>query len=159
MFLMWVLRFFVFRLYESPKYLVARGRDADAVEVVHKVAAYNGRTSALRLEHLQSVDESFASAKDPYGRKSGVDTSARAAIERKLEVFSADHVRALFATRKLAWNTSLLIILWGKHWFSLTKSILIKLLFFLPLALIGLAFPLYVIDSESCVLVLLTFSI
>ena len=48
-----VLRFFVFHLYESPKYLMGRGRDAEAVEVIHKIAAYNGRTSSLTLEMLE----------------------------------------------------------------------------------------------------------
>lgn len=61
MFLLWILRFFVFTLYESPKYLMGRGRDAEAVEVLHKVARYNGMESSLKIEHLQAVDERFAS--------------------------------------------------------------------------------------------------
>ena len=43
MFVMWVLRFFVFHLYESPKYLMGKGKDEEAVEVVRCVAVYNGR--------------------------------------------------------------------------------------------------------------------
>jgi hypothetical protein len=39
--------FHLYELYESPKFLMGRGRDADAVEVVHKVAAYNDITSNL----------------------------------------------------------------------------------------------------------------
>jgi len=128
MFVMWVLRFFCFHLYESPKYLMGRGRDEEAVVVVHKVAAYNGKTSSLRLEQLQEVEgDAFASSpssdKDPEKATSHkFDTSARAAALRKMEKFNTGHVRSLFATRKLAWSTSLLIALW---------------------ALIGLAFPLY----------------
>jgi hypothetical protein len=34
-----VIRIFIFHLYESPKFLMGRGRDAEAVQVVHKVAA------------------------------------------------------------------------------------------------------------------------
>lgn len=117
MLLLFVLRFFVFHLYESPKYLMGRGRDAEAVEVLHKVAAYNRRTSTLTLGMLQDAEHGAA----PTG-ESKVNTSARAAVARKLKVFDGDHVRSLFATRKLAWSTSLLIILW---------------------AFIGLAFPLY----------------
>jgi hypothetical protein len=52
----WGLRFFVFKLYESPKFLMGRGMDAEAVDVVHKVAAYNGRTSTLTLEHLTRTE-------------------------------------------------------------------------------------------------------
>lgn len=123
MFLLWVLRFFAFSLYESPKYLVGRGRDAEAVAVIQKVAAYNGQTSSLTLEHLQTIDDCLGSRRStaPGGgleavekrEKNAFDTSAKGVIMRKLEVFSGEHIRALFATRKLAWSTSLLIVLWG----------------------------------------------
>lgn len=118
MFLLWILRFFVFTLYESPKYLMGRGRDAEAVEVLHKVARYNGIESSLKIEHLQAVDERFASdASHGNVEAPGVvlDSSARAAIRRKLAGFNGSHVRALFATRKLAWSTSILIVIWGKY--------------------------------------------
>ncbi|EMD40181.1 major facilitator superfamily [Gelatoporia subvermispora B] len=120
MLLLFILRFFVFHLYESPKYLMGRGRDAEAVEVVHRVARYNGRTSSLTLEQLREAGD-IGKGMDENEQKQ-MDTSAKAAVKRKLEKFSYSHVQALFATRKLAYSTSLLIILW---------------------ALIGLAFPLY----------------
>jgi len=123
MLLLFVLRFFVFHLYESPKYLMGRGRDAEAVEVIHRVARYNGRTCSLTLEQLKEPENSL-SGEDGKGKiqQGQMNTSTKAAVKRKLEKFSYSHVQALFATRKLAYSTSLLIILW---------------------ALIGLAFPLY----------------
>ncbi|KAJ7273809.1 MFS general substrate transporter [Mycena rebaudengoi] len=93
MMVLWAIRFFVFQLYESPKYLMGAGRDEEAVEVVHKVAAYNGTTSTLT------------------GRKQ--DTSVQAAVERKLSTFKGNHVKSLFASPKLAYSTSLLIVLWA----------------------------------------------
>lgn len=107
MLLLSVLRFGVFRLHESPKYLMGRGRDADAVAVVHKVAAYNGRESSLTVEHLKAAEAAAG------GGEGKMDTSARGAMARKLQAFDGGHVRALFATRKLAYSTTLLIILWG----------------------------------------------
>ncbi|KAL6308279.1 MFS general substrate transporter [Sparassis latifolia] len=118
MMLFFFLRFFVFHLYESPKYLMGRGHDAEAVEVVQRIAKYNGRTSSLILEMLTEAGETV---KEP-GREAEMDTSARAAVIRRMRKFSGSHVKSLFATRKLAYSTSLLIIIW---------------------ALIGLAFPLY----------------
>ncbi|KDQ59857.1 hypothetical protein JAAARDRAFT_33431 [Jaapia argillacea MUCL 33604] len=121
MLILFILRFFVFHLYESPKYLMGRGRDEEAVEVVHQVAAYNGKKSNLTLEKLREVGELRGEGGDEEkGRK--LDTSATGAVKRKLAIFSGNHVKSLFATKKLAWSTSLLIVLW---------------------ALIGLAFPLY----------------
>lgn len=120
MLLLWGTRFFLFKLYESPKYLMGRGRDQDAVDVMHKVASYNGKTTTLTLEQLTAAG-SYGDEKNRVDDRR-LDTSATGALRRQLEKLSAAHVKALFATRKLAWSTSLLIIIW---------------------AFIGLAFPLY----------------
>ncbi|OBZ68823.1 putative MFS-type transporter PB1E7.08c [Grifola frondosa] len=122
MLLLFVLRFFVFHLYESPKYLMGRGRDAEAVNVVQLVAQYNGRECGLTVEMLLEVGsgKTVSDAKDET--QIAMNTSATAALFRQMQMFSARHVKALFATKKLAYSTTLLIILW---------------------ALIGLAFPLY----------------
>lgn len=109
MMLLWILRFFVFNLYESPKYLMGRGRDEAAVGIVHKVAAYNGKTSTLTVEQLKGAGKLASEVEEAE-----MDVSAIAAIKRKLAIFDASHVKPLFATRKLAYSTSLLIILWGK---------------------------------------------
>ena len=124
MLLLFALRFFVFEMYESPKYLMGRGRDAEAVAVVHKVAWYNGRASSLTLEMLQdagrAAGEGKAAGEGGVGGGGGggggaaMDTSARGALSRKLRAFSGEHVKSLFATRKLAYSTTLLIILWGR---------------------------------------------
>ncbi|THH32408.1 hypothetical protein EUX98_g1754 [Antrodiella citrinella] len=114
MLLLSFVRFFVFHLYESPRYLMSRGDDKTAVEIIHEIAKYNKTTSRLTLEMLTNA-----------GQKPGVedlDVSAKAIVARKMKQVNLNHVKPLFATRKLALSTSLLIIIWG---------------------LIGLAFPLY----------------
>ena len=113
-----LLRVFVFDTYESPKYLMGRGRDAEAVEIVHKVARYNGRVSSLTLEMLQDAErtERGANTKEELGDEAGkpkTDTSMRAAVLRNLKTYSGGHIKLLFATRKLAYSTTLQIILWG----------------------------------------------
>ncbi|PIL22729.1 MFS general substrate transporter [Ganoderma sinense ZZ0214-1] len=123
MMVMFILRFFVFHLHESPKYLMGRGRDEEAVEVVQAIAKYNGTTSKLTLDLLKEAEHEVGVREEEKGNTTHVmDTSAKAAIARKLNIFSLEHVRPLFATKKLAYSTTLLIILW---------------------AFIGLAFPLY----------------
>ncbi|KAF9529833.1 MFS general substrate transporter [Crepidotus variabilis] len=112
MILLWAIRFFLFKLYESPKYLMGKGEDEKAVQVIHQVAQKNGVQSSLTLEKLASLGPVTEVKKN---RATGV-------VLEKLSVFDSNHVAPLFATRKLAWSTSLLIVLW---------------------ALIGLAFPLY----------------
>ncbi|KZV93829.1 MFS general substrate transporter [Exidia glandulosa HHB12029] len=118
MLVLWGIRFFIFKLYESPKYLMGRGKDQQAVDVVRFVAKTNGHETHLSVEDLRSLDGSTIAG----GDDAALDTSAAAAVKRKLAAFNSGHVKSLFATRKLAWSTFLLIIIW---------------------ALIGLAFPLY----------------
>ena len=118
MMFLWILRFFVFNLYESPKYLMGRGRDEAAVEVIHTVAAYNGKTSYLTVGHLKSAEKLGKSSPE---EEIAMDVSIAAAVKRKLAIFDSSHVKPLFATRKLAYSTSLLIALWGKVFCSTSR--------------------------------------
>lgn len=109
--IMFGCRFLLFTLYESPKFLMGRGRDDEAVRVVHEVARRNGKTTTLSLADLEVFNQEG---------QQGVDASA--ALKRRLEKVKLTHVRALFASPKLAWSTSLIMLVW---------------------AFIGLGFPLY----------------
>ncbi|KAJ4379918.1 hypothetical protein N0V86_005102 [Didymella sp. IMI 355093] len=51
-----VLRSVIFRFQESPKFLLYRGKDAQAIEVLEKIALYNKTTCSLTLEQLQAVE-------------------------------------------------------------------------------------------------------
>jgi hypothetical protein len=48
---------------------------------------------------------------DPLGE--GPQTDAQAALKRKLEKVNLTHVRALFATKKLAFSTALIMTVWA----------------------------------------------
>ena len=118
MLILWGIRFFLFKLTESPKFLMGRGKDAEAVAAVHRVATYNKKTIEFTEESLKRAGDNA-----DIGRvEKTVDTSTKGALLRQLEKFDASHIKALFATPKLAWSSTLVISLW---------------------ALIGLAFPLY----------------
>ncbi len=49
------LRFVVFNFQESPKFLLYRGRDEKAVEVLHKIAKFNGRESTITIEAFEAL--------------------------------------------------------------------------------------------------------
>lgn len=52
------LRFFVFTFHESPKFLLSRGREAEAIEVLHKIAKFNrAPPPELTLEMFAMIDE------------------------------------------------------------------------------------------------------
>ncbi|KAF5626036.1 major facilitator superfamily transporter [Fusarium sp. NRRL 52700] len=101
--LMFLARFVLFKIYESPKYLMSKGRDEEAVRVVHTVAKKNGKTSTLTLEDLKACE--------PEGYVAQTDTSA--ALKRYLEKVDLSHVKALFVTRKLGLSTGLIMAVWA----------------------------------------------
>ncbi|KAH8785213.1 major facilitator superfamily domain-containing protein [Diaporthe sp. PMI_573] len=49
------LRCFVFRFRESPKFLVYKGQDGEAIKVVHHIANTNGTVCRLSLEHFEAL--------------------------------------------------------------------------------------------------------
>ena len=87
---------------------MGKGKDEDAVRVVHEVARRNGRTSNLTIEDL-TVCESLAVA----GTPAQVQTTAAAAVKRNLQKVDASHIKALFATKKLAFSTSVITVVWA----------------------------------------------
>ena len=105
---LWVLRFVSFTLLESPRYLSGLGRDKEAVEVIHKLAAYNSTDSDISVESL----------KEAGGSDERRESETRKMISESSN-FGLGHVKALFATSKIAWSTSLLITLWGTSSFNI----------------------------------------
>ncbi|KAF8243145.1 putative sugar transporter [Wilcoxina mikolae CBS 423.85] len=90
---MFILRFFVFDLYESPKLLAGRGNDIATSRVVEKLALYNGSPTTFSLSDLQTIDSTAEST--------GKYTSTSAVVKRNLSKFSGSHI-----------NTSIIILLW-----------------------------------------------
>jgi hypothetical protein len=48
------IRFVLFTIFESPKYLMGKGQDEEAVKVIHEVARRNGKEST-RTSPLSSL--------------------------------------------------------------------------------------------------------
>ncbi|THV05875.1 MFS general substrate transporter [Dendrothele bispora CBS 962.96] len=113
--LMWIMRYVVFDLQESSKYLIAKGRDEEALQVLQRIAVKNGKTLTLTLSQLQSI-----SGNVPTSQPSRLSTTQ--ILVKALSSFSLSHITPLFSTRRLAINTTITILLWG---------------------LIGLAYPLF----------------
>ncbi|KAI8220639.1 hypothetical protein K4K54_008449 [Colletotrichum sp. SAR 10_86] len=51
-----VLRFFVFKFQETPKYLIYRGHDARAIQTLEHMAHVNGKRCGLTLEMFHSLE-------------------------------------------------------------------------------------------------------
>ncbi|KAF2027678.1 MFS general substrate transporter [Setomelanomma holmii] len=58
------LRFVIFDFQESPKFLLYRGKDEEAVQVLQNVAKFNGRGCGLTLEKLEALERDFEASSD-----------------------------------------------------------------------------------------------
>ena len=104
-FVMFVCRFFFFHLYESPKFLLSRGRQAEAVATVRGIAYSNGSKTWLTEEILDAIGGS----NDVAG---GAKLSRKEVVARFFSKFSKDRIAPLFSTRKLGSMTVLIWICW-----------------------------------------------
>ncbi|KAK3945995.1 MFS general substrate transporter [Diplogelasinospora grovesii] len=116
-FIMFIVRFFVFHLFESPKYLLSRGRQAEAVAVVHGIAHRNRRKTWLTEEILDAVADGI-NTNDPVaarfpGRRLSTRLSATDIIKTRLAEFSGERIRPLFNNRKLGLTTAIIWFCWA----------------------------------------------
>ena len=60
------LRYFIFTFHESPKFLLSRGKEAEAIEVLHKIAKFNkAPLPLLTLEHFQAIEDASSQLSGP----------------------------------------------------------------------------------------------
>ncbi|KHJ34108.1 putative sugar transporter [Erysiphe necator] len=103
--IMFLAQFFLFHLLESPKLLLARGRQAEAVAVVHGMAHKNRTTTWLTEEILNELG-GYPEPNQPQL------LTRKEMIRSKLSAFSFKRIRPLFATKGMARNTTMLWYCW-----------------------------------------------
>ncbi|KAL7622973.1 hypothetical protein AAE478_006652 [Parahypoxylon ruwenzoriense] len=106
-FVMFLIRFSIFHLFESPKYLLSRGRQSEAVAVVHGIAYRNGAKTWLTEEILDAVADNEGAERVP------TRVSTANIIKQNLTSFSIGHIRPLFQNRKLGTATLLIWFCWS----------------------------------------------
>ncbi|KAI1093211.1 MFS general substrate transporter [Rostrohypoxylon terebratum] len=104
---MFLVRFAMFRVYESPKYLLSQGRQSEAVAVVHGIAYRNGKMTWLTEEILDAVADVEGTD------RTSARVSATNIIKQNLTSFSFGRLRPLFQTRKLGIATLLIWFCWS----------------------------------------------
>jgi len=107
-FVMFFIRFFVFHLFESPKFLLNQGRQDEAVAVIHGLAFKNGTKTWLTSDILNEVagTDDTESTLNNVAKPSG-------GLSEKFAKFSPDKVQALFKDKKLGIATALMWTAWA----------------------------------------------
>lgn len=111
------MRFVVFRFQESPKYLLYRGKDEKAVEVLHKIAKFNGRQSSITLESFAALADEDSSVGSAETGKSmlGAGTNQRKTPFKEQVMFELARYKLLFANSTIA---RLTILVWITYMFD-----------------------------------------
>ncbi|KAJ6152971.1 hypothetical protein N7497_007290 [Penicillium chrysogenum] len=105
-FVMFILRFFCFHLYESPKFLLSRGRQEEAVASVHGIAYKNGAKTWLTNDILNEI----GGHAEVHEKETGLSYSQ--IVGRFFSKFSMERIAPLFANKRMGWNTALLWFCW-----------------------------------------------
>ncbi|KAJ5815434.1 hypothetical protein N7474_007211 [Penicillium riverlandense] len=100
---------FLFQIYETPKYLLGKGKDRQAAEVVAKVARRNGSTTWLTASHFEAVDAELQTNGSSMPNE---ETTPRSILRRGLSKWAPHRLLALFSTPRMALSTSLMLFLW-----------------------------------------------
>jgi hypothetical protein len=107
---------FLFKLPETPRYLLSQGRDQDAVDAVNYVAKQNGKPEPLSIGMLREIDARLGLIVNEEEARTKL--SVKEIVSENMEAFTGKHYRGLFATRKLARQT---IVIWAV-WLTVGKS-------------------------------------
>ncbi|KAL5366630.1 major facilitator superfamily domain-containing protein [Aspergillus floccosus] len=105
-FAMFCCRFFLFHLYESPKFLLSRGRQREAVTAVHGIA-YKNRTQTWLTEDILNEIGGYP---ETVPKQTLTFTEI---VTRYLSKFSLQRIQPLFGTKRLGITTLLLWFCWA----------------------------------------------
>lgn len=100
------LRYFVFKFHESPKFLLSKGREQEAIDVLIKIAKFNkAPLPTLTVEH-------FAEIEALYGDSVEVEPRNKATVKHVIRKLYSNisHIKGIFATKLQAFIFVLLAI-------------------------------------------------
>ncbi|KAL9101896.1 MAG: hypothetical protein Q9163_002891 [Psora crenata] len=127
-----LLRFVIFHFQESPKFLLFRGKDNKAVEVLHRIAKFNHRESSISLDMFGALtfEETSMASRHTATPILAVEEKQLKASWAKTVKTECRRYKILFSTFNMARLTLLVWITYAfDYWgFSIAGSFLPKIL-------------------------------
>jgi MFS family permease len=112
--LVFILRSVVFSFQESPKFLLYRAKDAEAIEALHAMARYNKRACTLTLEDLNNLESDFESTRNTGPTLGGDVKEPKSTWSEKLKL-EGNRFRLLFSSLQM---TRLTLLVWLTYIFD-----------------------------------------
>ena len=120
---MWFCRFFLFKFYESPKNLLARGHKDRAVDSLNGIAIFNKSDARISVEELCHDTGGGGGAMAAEEARKGQSIKGKLwirTLKEQITEFGPSRLKPLFATKKMGWTTAIVWFLWidiqvGKH--------------------------------------------
>jgi hypothetical protein len=114
----WVLRTLVFRFHESPKFLLTKGRDDQAVEVLQHISKFNGRECTITLEDFEKLTFEH---EELYGKADVATIDVKATYAEKLK-HGLSRYQQLFSSGPVAWLTVCVWMIYICDFFAFTVA-------------------------------------
>lgn len=101
------IRFVVFNFRESPKFLLVKGKDQQAVDVLNSIAKFNrveGKCLSITVEDLQHIDT-------VHSQSSSLKSSTPLIVAQPKKWYNVTHMKKLFSTKRAIFLT---LLVWGE---------------------------------------------
>lgn len=107
--LIFFLRFVVFRFQESPKFLLGRGREQEAIDVLHYIAAFNkAPPPTLTMADFEAIDREFEGQQHAVTKQPlNTTQTTKKVLSESWQRFK--HLKGLFETKTAGFTT---IVIW-----------------------------------------------
>jgi hypothetical protein len=111
------LRFFVFNFRESPKFLLGKGKEQEAINVLHSIAKFNrAPPPTLTIDDFAAIDQEMSVVSDPVST-TPLKTRQHTKMVLKDGLSKLKHLKGLFRTPLMTFTT---IVIWiaymGDFW-------------------------------------------
>lgn len=110
-----LIRILAFKIPESPRYLLSKGRDADAVEAVNYIARFNNKPETLSLDMLQNIDAQLSRGTGTTHvatKSQSQGLSQTQILKESFKDYDTGSFKRLFSGRHLAQHSSVTFLIW-----------------------------------------------
>jgi len=117
---LFIARFLIFNFKETPKFLLLKGRDEEAIAVVHYIAKYNKLPEGsvtLNIDQFHEIEANYSQATSTSG-----DSTAPIIKTQPKKWYNLSHMKVLFSSKYVAYITLLIWVIYMVDYWSFSVA-------------------------------------